>query len=116
MKISLFPPVRAATEITPIDTEGPYAYGAPELQQIAVVFSNLLVAIIPLIGLLSFIMIIVGGVTILTSAGNAENVKKGQMTITFSVGGIILAILAWLILLTIKNLTGVDVTLFRFGF
>jgi len=116
MNQALISPARAADGIEEINTAGPYNYGAPELQQIAVVFSNLLVAIIPLIGLLSFIMIIVGGVTILTSSGNPEGVKKGQMTITFSVGGIILAILAWLILVTIKNLTGVDVTFFRFGF
>lgn len=116
MKIALIPLARAATVIEEIDTEGPYGYGAPELQQLAVVFSNLLVAIIPLIGLLSFIMIIVGGVTILSSGGIAENVKKGQMIITFAIGGVVLAILAWLILVTIKNLTGVDVTFFKFGF
>lgn len=86
------------------------------IQDLATVFSNLLITAIPLIGLISFIMIIVGGFTILSSAGNPENVKKGQMTITFAVGGVILAILAWIILQTLETLTGVNVTLFKFGF
>lgn len=86
------------------------------LQDLTIIFSNLLVTIIPLIGLISFIMILVGGITILTSAGNPENLKKGQSTITFAIGGIILAIIAWITLLTIESLTGVKVTQFTFGF
>lgn len=89
---------------------------AAKLSDISVYVGNILEAAIPLIGLISFVMILVGGFTILTSAGNPEGMKKGTQTITLAVAGLALAVLSWLILLFIKNFTGVDVTQFQFGF
>lgn len=87
-----------------------------QLTDVPEFFSNILVAIIPLIGIISFIMVIVGGFTFLFSGGNPENIKKGQKTITFAIMGLALAILAWLILYTIEQVTGVKVTEFTFSF
>lgn len=88
----------------------------PVLQDISIYIGNVLEAIIPLIGMIAFIMLLIGGFTILTSAGNPENTKKGQQIITFAVGGIILTIASWLTILLIKNITGVNVTTFELGF
>lgn len=87
-----------------------------ELLSITVYIQNVLRALIPMVGLIAFIMILVGGFTILTSGGNPESTKKGQQAITMAVGGIILTIIAWLVLLLIENLTGVGVTRFKLGF
>ncbi|KKU89221.1 MAG: hypothetical protein UY18_C0002G0034 [Microgenomates group bacterium GW2011_GWF2_47_9] len=89
---------------------------APLLSDLPIYIGNVLQAVIPLIGIISFIMILVGGFTILTGSGNPENIKKGGQTITLAVVGLALAIISWLILLLVKNLTGVDVTQFDLSF
>lgn len=79
-------------------------------------FGNILEAMIPLIGFLAFIMVLVGGFKILTSGGDPKGMAGGKQTITLAVVGIALSIISWLILVIIKNVTGVDVTQFKFGF
>lgn len=88
----------------------------PQLQDLTIIFTNVLQAAIPLIGVISFIMILVGGFNILTSAGNPENTKKGKAVITYAVAGIALAISSWLILLAVESFTGVGVTKFKLSF
>jgi hypothetical protein len=89
---------------------------AAQLSEIPTYVGNVLEAMIPLIGLLSFVMILVGGFKILTSAGDPKGMAGGKQTITLAVAGIALAIISWLILVLIKNVTGVNVTQFKFGF
>lgn len=88
----------------------------PQLKDISTYIGNILVAAIPLIGMVSFIMVLVGGFTILTSSGNPEAAQKGKSTITYAVGGVILAIAAWLTLQLIEELTGAKVTEFDLSF
>jgi len=87
-----------------------------ELSDLSIYFGNILEAMIPLIGILSFVMIIAGGFKILTSGGDPKGMAGGKQTITLAVAGIALSIVSWLILVVIKNITGVDVTQFKFGF
>lgn len=87
-----------------------------QLQDLGCYIGNILEAIIPLIGLVAFIMILVGGFKILTSGGDAKGMAGGKQTITLAVAGIALSIISWLILVLIKNVTGVNVTEFKFGF
>lgn len=87
-----------------------------QLQDLSCYFGNILEALIPLIGIISFIMILVGGFKILTSAGDPKGMAGGKQTITLAVAGIILAIVSWLILLLVENFTGAAVTQFKFGF
>ncbi len=86
------------------------------LSDLPTYFGNVLGAMIPLIGLLAFVMILVGGFKILTSAGDPKGIAGGKQTITLAVAGIALAIISWLVLVLIKNITGVNVTEFNFGF
>lgn len=79
-------------------------------------FGNILEAMIPLIGFLAFIMVLVGGFKILTSGGDPKGMAGGKQTITLAIVGIALSIISWLILVVVKNVTGVDVTQFKFGF
>jgi len=87
-----------------------------KLSDLSTYFGNILTAIIPLIGFLSFIMILAGGFKILTSAGDPKGMAGGKQTITLAIAGIVLAILSWLILLAVENVTGAKVTQFNFGF
>lgn len=89
---------------------------AAELSCISTYFGNVLQAIIPLIGLIAFIMILVGGFKILTSGGDAKGMAAGKQTLGLAIGGIVLAILSWLLLVLVENITGAKVTQFKFGF
>ncbi|MEI8232380.1 MAG: hypothetical protein WCG44_01415 [bacterium] len=86
------------------------------LSEIPTYFGNVLQAVIPLIGILSFVMILAGGFKILTSGGDPKGMAAGRQTISLAVAGIALSIISWLVLVLIKNVTGVDVTQFKFGF
>lgn len=86
------------------------------LDQIPTYFGNVLEAMIPLIGMIAFIMILVGGFKILTSGGDPKGMAGGKQTINLAVGGLALAVISWLILLLIENVTGSPVTQFNFGF
>lgn len=89
---------------------------AAKLSDLSLYFGNILKAVIPLIGLTSFIMILAGGFKILTSAGDPKGIAGGKQTITLAIAGIVLAIISWLILLIVENVTGAKVTKFQFGF
>lgn len=89
---------------------------AAELSCLPDYFGNILKAIIPLVGLVAFCMILAGGFKILTSGGDAKGLQAGKQTITLAIGGIVLAILSWLILLLVENITGAKVTQFKFSF
>lgn len=87
-----------------------------QLQDLSCYFGNILEAMIPLIGIISFVMILAGGFKILTSAGDSKGLAGGKQTITLAVVGIILAVLSWLVLVLVENITGAPVTEFKFGF
>jgi hypothetical protein len=89
---------------------------AAELSSIPEYFGNILQAMIPLIGLVAFVMILAGGFKVLTSGGDPKGMASGKQTIGLAVGGIALAIISWLVLVTIENITGAGVTQFKFGF
>ncbi len=89
---------------------------AARLDQLPDYFGNILSAMIPLIGMVAFIMILIGGFKILTSGGDPKGLQGGKQTITWAVGGLALSIISWLILLLIENITGAPVTQFNFGF
>ena len=88
---------------------------AAQLTDLTGYIKNVLVAIIPLIGIISFIMILVGGYSILTSGGNPESLKKGKATLGSSIAGLALSIISYLVLVIIENITDVKVTNFRLG-
>jgi len=63
-------------------------------------------------GIAVFIMLIIGGFKYLTSAGDPKAKESAQKTITYAILGLALFLVSWLILLFIKEFTGVDVTQF----
>lgn len=60
-----------------------------------------------LIGIVAVIMIIIGGVGIATSQGDPSKIKKGRLTITYGIVGLIVTLLAFAIVnLVLTNLGG----------
>lgn len=78
-------------------------------------FSNILQIIVTAAGLIFFIMFIVGGFKYLTSGGDPKKAASASSTLAVSFIGVVGVIISWLVLLFIKNFTGVDVTKFSLG-
>ena len=83
------------------------------IQGLECLFGNALNAVVGLAGIVFFVMLLVGGFKYLTSGGDPKKVAASYSTLSHSVFGLIGTIVAWLILLLIKNFTGVDVTIFK---
>jgi hypothetical protein len=63
-------------------------------------------------GLIAFVMLIVGGFKFLTSSGDPKQAESAKNTVTWAVGGLIVAITTWFILNLIADFTGMDKTTF----
>lgn len=72
--------------------------GVPTLKCFEIVFGNILIMASSLIGLVLFIMFIIGSFNYITSLGNPEKIKKAQGTLKYAVVGLVLFVSAFLIL------------------
>jgi hypothetical protein len=76
------------------------------------VFSRVVSVALGLAGIVLFVMLLVGGLKYITAGGDPKAAEGAQKTITYAIGGLILILLSFLILVLIKTITGVDVTQF----
>ncbi len=64
-------------------------------------------SVVLVLGTVAVVVIILGGVQYMISAGDAGKVKKAKDTILYGIIGLIIVILAWAIVnFVIKNVTG----------
>ena|SRR3989344_3991870 len=89
----------------PQDTSKPAEIGG-----IVIVIKNIISLLTPVAAIAFLIMLIFGGFQFMLSGGDPKAAGAARSTLTFAIIGIILVIVSWLILLLIKNVTGVDVT------
>lgn len=82
----------------------------PELED---VFGNVVGYVLGLAGIVFFVLLLIGGFKFITSGGDPKAVEGAKGTITHSVLGLIIILGAYLILVLIKELTGVDVVNFN---
>ncbi len=87
--------------------------GVPTIACLGDVFSNVVRALLGFAGIALFVMLLVGGLKYITSGGDPKATESAQKTITYAIGGLIVIILSYLILVFIKQITGVDVTKFK---
>jgi len=64
-------------------------------------------------GIVLFLLLIVGGFKYITSGGDPKAVEGAKKTLTYAIGGLVVILLSYLILVLITNITGVDVTKFN---
>lgn len=76
------------------------------------VFGNVVKDALGLAGIVLFIMLLFGGLKYITAGSDPKAAEGAQKTITYAIGGLILILLSFLILVLIKTITGVDVTNF----
>lgn len=77
------------------------------------IFQNVVSTLLALAGIVLFVLLLSGGFKYITSGGDPKAVEGAQKTITYAIGGLILILLSYLILVLIKTITGVDVTQFK---
>lgn len=84
--------------------------GVAELSDLEAVFGNVVSAVLGLAGIVLFILLITGGIKYISSGGDPKGMEEAKKTITYAILGFVFIAAGYLILLLIKNLTGVDVT------
>lgn len=93
---------------------GSSAYGAqtvPTIQGLECLVANVLASAITLLGIVSFVMFLLGGFQYLISGGNTKGMEAGRNSITFAVLGIVLALTSIIIVNIISRLTGIQTIL-----
>ncbi len=87
--------------------------GVATFKELENVFGNVVSVAVALAGIVFLIMLITGGLTLITAGSEAPKAEAAKKTITYAIYGFIFIVLSFLILQLIKGFTGVDVTQFR---
>lgn len=77
------------------------------------VFKNVVGIILGFVGIVFFILLISSGLKFMTSGGDPKALEGAKKTLTLAIGGLILIVLTYLILVLIWQITGVDVRTFK---
>lgn len=77
-------------------------------------FQNVVAAVMALSGVALFIMLLVGGFNFLFSAGDQKKLEAARGTLTNAIIGLVVIVLAFLILKTIADFTGLKDQLLDF--
>lgn len=88
---------------------------AANLSGLETIVQNFLNIATGLAAIFAVLMIIWGGFKYITSRGDMKATDAARSTITWAIVGLIGIIIAYLIILLVRDLTGVDVTRFRIG-
>ena len=78
----------------------------PTLQDLEIVFGDIVRMILGFAGITLFIMLLVGGFKYITAGGDPKGVEGAKKTLTYAIGGIIVIALSYLILVLISTITG----------
>lgn len=98
VSFALLPLVVVAAGLVPCGgADQPLCTWCHLMQLITNVISFLIYIVIPL----ATVMIVVGGIFIMTAGGSTERVSKGREIVTAAITGLIIALLSWLIIDTI---------------
>jgi len=99
-KIYFFPPFFPTATVFADDSSPPPELTDGTLQRLV---DNILSYLFPIAGLICVIFIIQGGYMWIISAGNPENVKKAQGTLTWAIIGLVLLMIIFGILTVVLD-------------
>lgn len=86
---------------------GPDPAGLTEIEQ---VFKSIISVVAGLGFMTTLVVLVLAGFKYLTSGGEPKAVQAAHQTVVWALLGILLMAIAWLILLLVKNFTGIEVT------
>jgi hypothetical protein len=90
----------------------PSTTGIATIADLECVFGNVVKVALGFAGIVLFVLLLFGGLKYITAGSDPKAAEGAQKTITYAIGGLILILLSFLILVLIKTITGVDVTQF----
>ena len=85
-----------------------YEKDVVSLGWIVALAENILSVALQFVGVVAFIMLLIGGVKVLTSGGNPEAMETGKKTLTMAIAGLFIAVFSWFILNILGVITGVN--------
>ncbi len=83
------------------------------IKDLETVFGNVVKSALGFAGIVLFVLLLTGGFKYITSGGDPKALEGAQKTITYALGGLLIILLSYLILVLIKAITGVDVSQFK---
>lgn len=84
---------------------------ATPLYELTGIFGRIVSALIPVGGIILFVMLIVGGFYFIFSGGDPRQVAGARNTITYAIAGVVILALAFLIVQIIASFVGVPAIL-----
>lgn len=84
-----------------------------QLADLECIFKNVVGVILGFAGIVFFILLLLAGFKFITSGGDPKALESAKKTLTYAIGGLVVILLSYLILVLIKTITGVDVTVFK---
>ena len=94
-----------------VDISDPNVNPAARFSNLADVINIIMPLFFSGAGLIFFITLLIGALTIITAGGNSEKVGTGKKRITFSVGGLIMVITSYFIVKLVEIIFGIDLPL-----
>lgn len=89
------------------------ATGIATIKDLECIFGNVVKSALGFAGIVLFVILLSGGFKYITSGGDPKALEGAQKTITYAIGGLIVILLSYMILVLIKAITGVNVTDFK---
>lgn len=86
--------------------------GIATIANLNCLFGNAVKSLLGFAGIALFVMLLVGGFKYITSGGDPKGVEGAQKTITYAIIGLVVLLLAYLMLVLLHVITGVDVSRF----
>jgi hypothetical protein len=86
--------------------------GIATIQNLGCLFNRIVSFVLGFAGLAFFILLIIGGLKFITSGGDPKAVEGAKKTLTSAIAGLAIVLVAYLILVLIGTITGVDLTKF----
>lgn len=84
-----------------------------QLVDLEEVFKNVVNVALGFAGITFFILLLVGGFKYMTAGSDPKAIDSAKKTLTAAIAGLLVVILSFLVLVFIKEFTGVDLTKFK---
>lgn len=81
-----------------------------KISEVGCVLASIISVVLGFVGIVLFVMLVIGGFKWLTSGGDPKGIEGAKATITNAIVGLLVIIFAYIILKIIETVTGIPVT------
>lgn len=84
-----------------------------QLVDLEEIFKNVVNVALGFAGIAFFVLLLIGGFKYMSAGGDPKAIEAAKKTLTAAIAGLLVVILSFLVLVFIKEFTGVDLTEFK---